>query len=88
MNIFKAIICKIKGHDIERDDDILQLVSYMTDDDRNWICKCRRCGRYILHDGAGSGMTVAISKKEAYRMREYYERDVLEMIKWKLENKI
>ena len=65
--IFKWIICGLKGHEPDPDDD---LVRGIMRDERNWLRRCKRCGRYIMHDGAISGLTVSLSERDAKRTAE------------------
>lgn len=69
----KAIICLIKGHSIDVDESI---VSATMSDKRNWLCRCKRCGYYVMHDGVISGLTILLTKKEAYRLKNDFENDV------------
>lgn len=69
----KVIICLIKGHDIDIDESI---VSETMPDKRNWLCRCKRCGYYLMHDGAGSGLTILLNKKEAYQIKNTFEEEV------------
>lgn len=88
MNIFKAVVCKVKGHvvDPEKDNIIFFQTAHLNS--RNWICKCKRCGVYIMHDGALSGMSVTISKKEAFKIKKEYERDMIDLIGKRLERMV
>lgn len=61
MNLFKAIICHFKGHDIDPDESII--ASGVMRDKRNWLCQCHRCGLYEMRDGAISGMSVTLTKR-------------------------
>ena len=85
MNIFKAIVCKMKGHVVDPEKDNIMVFQTIKCDSRNWICKCKRCGVYIMHDGALSGMSVTISKKEAFKIKEDYKQDMLNLIHKQLE---
>lgn len=71
----KAIICKFKGHDVDPDESIMKDV--MTDR-RNWLCRCRRCGLYEMHDGAISNSNITLTKSQAYRIKMEFERDIME----------
>lgn len=73
--IVKRLICFVKGHDINPTESIVNDV--MTDK-RNWLCKCHRCGRYVMHDGAISGMTLTMSEGEAIRLKTEFELEMLE----------
>ena len=55
---------------------------------RNWLCECKRCHAYIMHDGAGSGMTITLTKKEAYKIKSDFERDMMQIIGSQLEKGI
>lgn len=72
--ILKAVICLFKGHDIDPNESI---VGDIMRDKRNWLCKCRRCGLYEMHDGAISNMTITLTKSQAMRTKMELERDVL-----------
>lgn len=74
----KAIICRFKGHDIDPDESI---VSGVMKDKRNWLCQCHRCGLYEMHDGAITGESVTITKKEAYRIKKDLEYQIAEIEK-------
>ena len=76
MNLLKAIICLFKGHDIDPDESI---VSGVMKDKRNWLCQCHRCGLYEMRDGAISGMSVTITKREAYRVKKDLEYQIAEI---------
>jgi hypothetical protein len=80
--ILKAIICLFKGHDIDPDESIVRDIMI---DKRNWLCKCRRCGLYEMHDGAISQGTITLTKRQALRAKMEFERDVMNMSQW-LEN--
>lgn len=71
----KAIICMFKGHDVDPDESIVKDI--MTDK-RNWLCRCRRCGLYEMHDGAISNSNITLTKSQAYRTKMEFERDVME----------
>lgn len=73
--ILKAVICLFKGHDIDPDESI---VKDIIRDKRNWLCKCHRCGLYVMHDGAISNLTTTLTKNQAMRTKMELERDVLE----------
>lgn len=70
----KAIICAFKGHEIDPEESITQ-----TQDIRNYLCKCKRCGLYEMHD-ALTNTSITISEKEAYRFKEEFESE-MEMLK-------
>ena len=70
----KAIICFIKGeHDIDTDESIINAPMM---DKRNWLCRCKRCGYYLMHDGAMSGLTILLNEKEAYQIKNDFEDDI------------
>lgn len=73
----KAIICLIKGHNIDIDESI---VSATMRDKRNWLCKCKRCGYYVMHDGAISGLTILLNEKEANQLKNDFENDVARIL--------
>ena len=78
MNLLKAIICQFKGHDIDPDESILNDVMR---DKRNWLCQCHRCGLYEMRDGAISGMSVTLTKREAYIVKRDIEYQIGEIEK-------
>ena len=77
MNLLKAIICRFKGHDIDPDESII--ASDVMKDKRNWLCQCHRCGLYEMHDGAISGMSVTLTKREAYKVKKDLEYQIAEI---------
>lgn len=77
--ILKAIICLFKGHDIDPDESIVGDIMH---DKRNWLCKCRRCGLYEMHDGAILHKSITLTKSQAMRERMEFERDVMNMMQW------
>ena len=77
MNLLKAIICRLRGHDIDPDESII--ASDVMKDKRNWLCQCHRCGLYEMHDGAISGMSVTLTKREAYEVKKDYEYQIAEI---------
>lgn len=70
MKIFKSIICLFKGHDIDPDESI---VGNIMMDERNWICKCHRCGLYEMHDGAISNSSITLTESQALRTKRDLE---------------
>lgn len=74
MNLLKAIICGLKGHDINPDESIVSGLSK-----NDWLCRCHRCGLYEMRDGAISGMSVTITKREAYRVKKDLEYQIAEI---------
>ena len=50
------------------------IVSGIMHDERNFLCQCQRCGLYVMHDGAISGLTIRfMSEKEAFRIKRDFE---------------
>lgn len=84
MNIFKAIGCKIYGHLIDPEENIVN--DFITPNG-NWICKCKYCGTYVVHDEA-TGLTVDLPKKKAEELMRELEKDTLRMIQIKLERRV
>ena len=77
--ILKAVICLLKGHDINPDESS---VGEIMIDKRNWLCKCHRCGLYEMRDGAISNKRITLTKSEAYRLKMEFERDLMNMMQW------
>ena len=77
--ILKAVICLLKGHDINPDESI---VGEIMIDKRNLLCKCHRCGLYEMRDGAISNKRITVTKSEAYRIKMEFERAVMNMRQW------
>ena len=75
--ILKRLICGFKGHDPDPDDD---LIAGFTNEPRNWMRRCKRCGRYIMHDGAISGITLTLSEKEARQVAKDLEAEIVAII--------
>ena len=75
--ILKRIICGLKGHDPDPDDD---LIAGIMNDPRNWMRRCKRCGRYVMHDGAISGITLTLSEREAKQEAEEFRQEVERII--------
>ena len=73
MKLLKAFICLFKGHDIDPDESIIAM-----GDKRNWLCECHRCGLYEMHDGAISGKSVTLTKREAYKVKNDFEYQMAE----------
>lgn len=65
MNIFKYIKCFFFGHDVSNSESIVETFC-----DYNWIKKCNRCGRYIMHGHLGG---ICISKKEALKFKKKFD---------------
>ena len=61
-NILKYPICAIKGHNVNPNESLVK--DYMLDE-RNWLCKCHRCGIYVMFDGAMSGLSITMFEREA-----------------------
>ena len=38
----------------------------------NWLKKCDRCGRYIMHSGM-SGLSISMTEKEAFKIKREFE---------------
>ena len=76
MNLLKAFICLFLGHDIDPDESI---VSGVMKDKRNWLCQCHRCGMYEMHDGAISGKSITLTKREAYKAKKDFEHQIAEI---------
>ena len=74
--ILKAVICLIKGHDIDLTENIVKDVMM---DKRNWLCKCHRCGLYEMHDGAISGGTITLTERAALRTKLELEGALLDI---------
>ena len=70
MKIFKSIICLFKGHDIDPDESIVRDIMM---DERNWLCKCHRCGLYEMHDGAISNSSITLTESQALRTKRDLE---------------
>ena len=77
--ILKAVICLLKGHDINPDESI---VGEIMIDKRNWLCECHRCGLYEMRDGAISNKRITVTKSEAYRIKMEFERDLMNMMQF------
>ena len=73
MNLFGLVACCLKGHDVYEDESIMADVMI---DKRNWICKCHRCGLYVMHDGAISGMSIVIGERKAYKIKEDFIKEL------------
>jgi len=74
MKIIKSIICLFKGHVINTSESLVK--DYMLDN-RNWLCECHRCGLYEMHDGATSGLSITLTKREAYKKRDEFITEVI-----------
>lgn len=64
--------CFFTGHCIiDKNESIVNGIMH---DERNFLCKCQRCGLYVMHDGAISGLTIRfMSEKEAFRIKRDFE---------------
>ena len=69
-NILMYPVCLFKGHSINTEESIVKDIML---DKRNWLCKCHRCGLYIMHDGAISGLTVPMAKQSAMKTKKEFE---------------
>lgn len=50
------------------------IVSGIMHDKRNFLCKCQRCGLYVMHDGAISGLTSRfMSERKAFCIKRELE---------------
>lgn len=78
MNIIKDLICHFKGHVIDSSESILADTML---DCRNWLCRCHRCGVYLMHDGAISGGTITVSKRTAYKIKAEFEEQFAQIVK-------
>ena len=76
MKIKKAIICLFKGHDVDPEESI---VADIMTDKRNWLCECKRCGLFEMHDGAISQMSITLTRRQAMETKRDFERDVMEL---------
>lgn len=75
MKIHKAVICLFRGHDVYPEESIVADVMI---DKRNWLCECHRCGLYVMKDGAISGMSATVTKRDAYKIKEEFEKAMSE----------
>lgn len=69
-NILMYPVCLFAGHNINTEESIVKDIML---DKRNWLCKCHRCGLYIMHDGATSGLTVAMTRRSAMKIKKELE---------------
>lgn len=74
MKRIKSIICLFKGHVIDTSESLVK--DYMHDS-RNWLCECHRCGLYEMHEGAIGGISVTLTKREAYKKRDEFITQVV-----------
>ena len=73
--ILKSIVCLLKGHDINPEENIVEML-----DKRNWLCKCHRCGLYEMHDGAISNSSVTVREKTAMEIKRDYEMEMFKIM--------
>lgn len=66
--ILKSIVCLFKGHDIKPEESIVNTL-----DERNWLCKCHRCGLYEMRDGAISNSSITVREKTAMEIKRDFE---------------
>lgn len=66
MRVFNYIKCVIVGHDVSGSESIVETFC-----SNNWLKRCNRCGRYIMHGDIGS---VCMSEKEALKVKRDFER--------------
>lgn len=71
--IFKTIVCLFKGHIIDPNESI---VGDTMIDKRNWLCKCHRCGLYVMHDGAISNGSVILTESQALIVKTEFENEI------------
>lgn len=84
MSVLKYPICLVKGHDIDLNENIMDGVLL---DRRNWLCPCHRCGLYVMHDGAISGMTITVTESEAKKIKRELMREFNTLIALDKEEK-
>ena len=81
--LIKAFKCAFAGHVIDLSENI---VADIIHDKRNYICKCHRCGLYLMHDGANSGLTVPMTEKTARRVKQRIEHEIA-LLKKEVKNR-
>lgn len=69
MGVVGYIGCLLKGHDVYPSESIVADVMI---DKRNWLCKCHRCGLYIMHDGAISGLSIPMTERKAFETKDEF----------------
>lgn len=69
-NILMSPVCFFVGHDIDPEESIVRDIMI---DKRNWLCQCHRCGLYVMHDGAMSGLTVWMTRRSAMKTKKEFE---------------
>ena len=69
-NILMYPVCLFVGHNINIEESIVKDIML---DKRNWLCRCHRCGLYIMHDGAASGLSVAMTRRSAIKIKKEAE---------------
>lgn len=65
MNILNRIKCSIVGHDVTDSESIVK-----TFNSNNWLRRCKRCGRYVMHS---EHVAVCISEREALEIKQEFE---------------
>jgi hypothetical protein len=71
-NILMYPICLFKGHNINTEESIIKDTML---DKRDWLCKCHRCGLYVMHDGAMSGLSITMTKWSAMAIKNDFEAE-------------
>lgn len=71
MNPFGYIKCLFVGHKVNTDETMVPSMK----DKRNWLCKCHRCGLYEMHDGAISGKSITLFRRQAERTAMDFETE-------------
>lgn len=70
-NILMSPVCFFVGHDINPEESIVKETMI---DKRNWLCQCHRCGLYVMHDGAMSGLSCTMTKRSALGIKADFEQ--------------
>jgi hypothetical protein len=73
MTMIQSIICRFKGHIVDPEENIVNVPGL---DKRNWICRCHRCGMYLMHEGVYTNGTIVMNKSEAMRTKEEFEYEM------------
>lgn len=56
------------------------IVNGIMHDERNFLCKCQRCGLYVMHDGAISGLTIRfMSERKAFCIKRELESSLAQL---------
>ena len=72
MNTIGFVKCFLSRHCII--DKSESIVNGIMHDERNFLCKCHRCGLYVMHDGAISGLTNRfMSERKAFCIKRELE---------------